>query len=122
MGRRSLLRQSAPPATLDGMERGPSWPQIGPRVAAILAWVPGIGFGMPCGYAIWYLADQGWVWIFMGFPTYGAGPFEDAGIATTVPLQISFWSSAWPSSSSGGCSGVAGGSALRSRSRCYRSS
>jgi hypothetical protein len=41
-------------------------------------------------YAIAFLADQGYVWTFMGFPTYGSGPFEDIGIQTTVPLLTLF--------------------------------
>jgi hypothetical protein len=60
------------------------------RAAALLAWVPGLGFGLPGVYAIWYLADRGYVWTFLGFPTYGSGPFEDIGIDTTVPLLGSF--------------------------------
>jgi TRAP-type C4-dicarboxylate transport system permease small subunit len=47
-------------------------------------------FGLPCVYAIWYLADRGHVWTFMGFPTYGEGPFEDIGIETTVLLLGAF--------------------------------
>ncbi|MDT4925781.1 MAG: hypothetical protein QOG01_3494 [Pseudonocardiales bacterium] len=60
------------------------------KVAAVLAGVTGLGFGLPGGYAIWYLADRHSVWTFLGFPTYGAGPFEDVGIDTTVPLLIAF--------------------------------
>jgi hypothetical protein len=60
------------------------------RVAALLTWVLGLGFGLPCVYGIWYFADRGYVWTFMGFPTYGGGPFEDAGIETTVPLLVLF--------------------------------
>ncbi len=56
------------------------------RAAALLAWAPGLGFGLPCVYAIWYFADHGQVWTFMGFPTYGNGPFEDVGVHTSVPL------------------------------------
>jgi hypothetical protein len=58
------------------------------RVSALLTWVLGLGFGLPCVYGIWYFADRGYVWTFMGFPTYGGGPFEDAGIVTTVPLLV----------------------------------
>jgi len=64
------------------------------KAAAVLAWLPGLGFRLPCVYAIWYLADRGSVWTFLGFPTYGYGPFEDAGIQTTVPLlpvEFAFW-------------------------------
>jgi hypothetical protein len=60
------------------------------KAAAVLAWAGGLGFGLPGIYAIWYLADQGAVWTFMGFPTYGGGPFEDVGLATTVPLLAAF--------------------------------
>ena len=60
------------------------------RAAAVLAWFAGLGFGLPCGYAIWYFADRGQVWTFLGFPTYGGGPFEDVGIQTTVPLLVFF--------------------------------
>jgi len=56
------------------------------KAAAVPAWVTGFGFGLPCAYAIWYFADRGDVWTFLGFPTYGAGPFEDIGIETAVPL------------------------------------
>ena len=60
------------------------------RTAAVLAWVAGLGFGLPCTSAIWYFADRGHVWTFLGFPTYGGGPFEDIGIQTTVPLLVLF--------------------------------
>jgi hypothetical protein len=60
------------------------------RAAALLAWASGLGFGLPCIYAIWYFADRGHVWTFLGFPTYGGGPFEDIGIETTVPLLVLF--------------------------------
>jgi hypothetical protein len=60
------------------------------RAAAVLAWIPGLGFGVPCVYAIWYLADHGTVWTFLGFPAYGAGPFESIGLDTTVPLLVTF--------------------------------
>src|SRR5829696_2299529 len=32
----------------------------------------------------------GEVWTFLGFPTYGGGPFERIGIRTTVPLLVAF--------------------------------
>lgn len=60
------------------------------RAAALLAWAPGLGFGLPCIYGIWYFADRGVVWTFLSFPTYGGGPFEDVGIETTVTLLVSF--------------------------------
>jgi hypothetical protein len=60
------------------------------KVAALLAWVSGLGFGLPCLYAIGYLAEHGVVWTFLGFPTYGEGPFQGIGIETTVPLLAGF--------------------------------
>ena len=60
------------------------------KAAAVLAWITGLGFGLLCPYAIWYLVDRGEVWTFLGFPTYGEGPFEDIGIETTVPLLVLF--------------------------------
>ena len=60
------------------------------RAAAALAWLSGLGFGLPCAYAIWYFADRGEVWTFLGFPTYGEGPFEHIAIHTTVPLLVLF--------------------------------
>ena len=60
------------------------------RTAAVLAWIAGLGFGLPCAYAIWVLADRGEVWTFLGFPTYGGGPFEDIGVHTTVPLLAGY--------------------------------
>ena len=61
------------------------------RFAAVLSWVLGLGFGLPGAYAIWYFADRGEVWTFLGFPTYGGGPFEDIGLRTTVPLLLVFF-------------------------------
>ena len=60
------------------------------KLAAVLSWLLGLGFGLPCVYAIWFLADRGRVWTFLGFPTYSQGPFEDIGLATTVPLLVAF--------------------------------
>ncbi len=60
------------------------------RIAAVLAWVAGFGFGLPALYATWYLADRGEVWTFLGFPTYGGGPFEQIGLESTVPLLVAF--------------------------------
>jgi hypothetical protein len=60
------------------------------RAAAICSWFASLGFGLPCGYAIWYFAEHGQVWTFLGFPTYGGGPFEDIGLHTSVPLLGAF--------------------------------
>jgi len=43
----------------------------------------GLGFGIPCVFAIRHFAQTGEVWTFMGFPTYGKGPFERIGVQTS---------------------------------------
>jgi hypothetical protein len=60
------------------------------KVAAALSWLAGLGFGLPCVYAIGYFARRGEVWTFLGFPTYGDGPFARIGIETSVPLLVGF--------------------------------
>jgi hypothetical protein len=60
------------------------------RAAGVLAWVLGLGFGLPGLYATWYFIDHGKVWSFLGFPTYGEGPFEKIGLDTSVPLLLAF--------------------------------
>jgi hypothetical protein len=60
------------------------------RTAAVLAWIPGVGFGLFAVPAIWYFAQYHSVWVFLGYPTYGHGPFEDVGIRTSLPLMVSF--------------------------------
>lgn len=60
------------------------------KTASVLAWVTGLGFGLPGVYGIAHLARHGTVAKFMGFPTYGEGPFERAGIESTVPLMSAF--------------------------------
>lgn len=50
----------------------------------------GLGFGIPCLFAIGYFASTGDVWTFLGFPTYGGGPFERVGLTTSTPLLVAF--------------------------------
>jgi hypothetical protein len=50
----------------------------------------GLGFGLPCLFGLRYFARTGEVWTFMGFPTYGDGPFERIGIPTSTPLLLGF--------------------------------
>lgn len=50
----------------------------------------GLGFGIPCLLGIRFFVDTGEVWTFVGFPTYGGGPFERVGLATSVPLLVVF--------------------------------
>lgn len=56
------------------------------RIAAALLALNGLGFGIPCILGIQNLAAGKGVLIFMGFPTYGGGPFERVGIKSTMPL------------------------------------
>ena len=50
----------------------------------------GLGFGLPSVFAILHFARTGKVWTFLGFPTYGGGPFERIGLATSLPLLVGF--------------------------------
>ena len=58
--------------------------------AAACSLLLGLGFGLPGVYGAWYFARQSEVWTFLGFPTYGDGPFERWGISTSVPLLVGF--------------------------------
>lgn len=60
------------------------------RVAAILLWFTALGFGMFCLPAIGNLLTGRDIPYVMGFPAYGKGPLERAGIPTTVPLLSAF--------------------------------
>jgi hypothetical protein len=73
-----------------GEEAGMNAEKTTLRVAAGLAVLSGLGFGLPAVYGAVHLARTGEVWQFMGFPTYGHGPFEKIGVPTTVPLLAGF--------------------------------
>ena len=60
------------------------------RVAGGLSVALGLGFGLPAVYGTWYFARHGEVWTFLGFPTYGKGPFQQRGIDTSVALLVTF--------------------------------
>lgn len=60
------------------------------RLAAILLLISGVGFGVFCIPAIRNLLMGRDIPTVMGFPAYGRGPFERAGIRTTVPLLAGF--------------------------------
>jgi hypothetical protein len=60
------------------------------RAAAVCSLVLGLGFGLPGAYGAGYYARHGEVWTFLGFPTYGDGPFERWGLATSVALLLGF--------------------------------
>lgn len=59
-------------------------------VAAGSSLVLGLGFGIPCLVGMLHLARTGNVWTFLGFPTYGGGPFERWGLPTTPALMAGF--------------------------------
>ena len=58
--------------------------------AAVCSIVLGLGFGIPAIAGTVHFARTGEVWMLLGFPTYGGGPFERIGLATSVPLLIGF--------------------------------
>lgn len=58
--------------------------------AALCSLLLGIGFGLPGIVGTLHFARTGEVWTFLGFPTYGGGPFEQLGLPTSVPLLIGF--------------------------------
>lgn len=58
--------------------------------AGVLSLVLGLGFGLPGIFGTWHFARTGAVWQFMGFPSYGNGPFERIGLQTSVPLLLGF--------------------------------
>ena len=60
------------------------------RVAAILHWFIAVGLGVFCIPAIRNLLMGQGIPMVMGFPAYGGGPFERAGLPTTVPLLVAF--------------------------------
>jgi hypothetical protein len=60
------------------------------KTASVLSWATGLGFGLPGVYGIAHFARHRTIARFMGFPTYGEGPFERVGIKTSVPLLSAF--------------------------------
>jgi hypothetical protein len=58
--------------------------------AGVLSVLLGLGFGIPGAIGARHFAQHHEVWQFLGFPTYGDGPFERAGISTTVGLLVGF--------------------------------
>lgn len=60
------------------------------RAAGICSLAVGLGFGLPGAYGTWYYARHSQVWMFLGFPTYGDGPFERWGLPTNTALLFGF--------------------------------
>jgi hypothetical protein len=59
-------------------------------IAASLSLVLGLGFGIPCIAGMRHFERTGEVWTFLGFPTYGNGPFDRIGMHTSMPLLAGF--------------------------------
>lgn len=60
------------------------------RVAGLSALLAGLGFGVPGVFGLRHFATTGHVWQFLGFPTYGGGPFVSAGLPTSTGLLMGF--------------------------------
>ena len=60
------------------------------RLAGSLALLAGLGFGIPGVFGVRHFASTGHVWQFLGFPTYGDGPFVSAGLQTSIGLLVGF--------------------------------
>lgn len=58
--------------------------------AGVLAIFAGLGFGIPAIFGMRHLRETGEVWMFLGYPTYGGGPFERLGIQPSIPLLFTF--------------------------------
>jgi hypothetical protein len=58
--------------------------------AAVSSLFLGLGFGIPGLLGMLHLYRTGEVWTFLGFPTYGGGPFERIGLPTTIWLLAGF--------------------------------
>ena len=78
------------PAALDSTRESHTVSKDMVKLAAVISIFLGLCFGLPCAYGIWYFSRTGEVWTFLGFPTYGEGPFEAIGIQTTVFLLAAF--------------------------------
>jgi hypothetical protein len=82
-----LLRSAVGRQTVAGMRMRPARVRRGVGSVSLFL---GLGFGVPCVVGIRHFAQTGQVWTFMGFPTYGEGPFERIGVQTTTPLLVAF--------------------------------
>lgn len=60
------------------------------KAASICSVLLGLGFGVPGLIGLVHFARHHEVWTFLGFPTYGGGPFERIGLPTSVPLLAAF--------------------------------
>jgi hypothetical protein len=65
-------------------------PNVSIRIAAALLWLNGAGFGAFAIPGIIRLVQHREIPVIFGFPAYGGGPFERAGIKTSIPLLVGF--------------------------------
>ena len=63
---------------------------VGLRIAAVLLWLNGVGFGVFTLPAMLNLLRGQALPTVMGFTAYGGGPFERHGVKTTVWLLAAF--------------------------------
>jgi hypothetical protein len=76
---------------MEGARESARWRRICLRAASVCSWSAGLGFGIPDLYGIWHYSTTGQVWVFLGFPTYGGGPFTEIGLNTSSPLLVAFF-------------------------------
>ena len=60
------------------------------QLAAILVWFDAIGLAIPGLIGVRSLLAGRGVPLVLGYPSYGGGAFERAGIATSIPLLLAF--------------------------------
>jgi hypothetical protein len=60
------------------------------KAAAVCSLVLGLGFGLPGAHGAWFYWRHDEVWTFLGFPTYGDGPFDRWGFPTSTALLVGF--------------------------------
>ena len=60
------------------------------QLAAVLVWFDAIGLAVPGLIGIRSLLAGRGVPLVLGYPSYGGGGFERAGIVTSVPLLLVF--------------------------------
>lgn len=60
------------------------------KIAGLFSLLAGLGFGIPGVFGTLHFARTGQIWTFLGFPTYGGGPFERVGLPTSVPLLLGY--------------------------------
>lgn len=60
------------------------------KAAGVISIFLGLSFGLPGAFGLIHFVRHHEVWTFLGFPTYGEGPFERIGIHTTTMLLAGY--------------------------------